>query len=503
MNSMIRHSFFNVLATLTSLVFGFLVTATVARNLGPEGAGHVALVVWLAMTAASIAAVGGPQIILKYSSEVPARNTRALSSSLLFRALPAAVLLAVTVPFAAFFPVPYLQGIQFELALASSLFFLIYFLFVFSSASASGRGRFAETALTTAVGSVLQFPAAAIGALLAGPAGAVLGMAVRYLPQTLLIRKYLRVSRRTDKKVISGTMRRYGRHIWLVDMMDLFFLSRVELLFLTLFGATSAAGYFAVAVAFSGLVGQISLQLSAVFVVGFSDQESTAGAADEATLYKSSLRILALVLFPVAFGGAVIMPQVIPLVFGPGFLPSVPSAAVMMVASAPAGLAIVPWGYLSAKAQGRSLLNSMIAMTVLSLPVLAIAVPWFGVFGVSVARSALELLFLMLLLGIVSRANGPVFPWTAIARTAAAAGLCAAAAYAVTFIVAGVPGLAAAIVAGALSYIVAMRGLNVVPNSDRVWIRSQLERRLSGGGRPVVLQLCELLVGKAQRDGNV
>lgn len=503
MNDMFRHSFFNVLATLVSLVCGFLVTATVARNLGPEGAGHVALVIWLAMTVASITTVGGPQIILKYSSEVPVGSARALSSSLLFRALPGAVALAVTIPFAAVFPIPYFQDIQVQLALASSLFLLIYFLFVFSSASASGLGRFAETAFTTTVGSMLQFPAAAIGALFAGPAGAVLGMAVRYVPQTLLIRKYLRFPRREDKKVISGTMRRYGRHIWLVDMIDLFFLSRVELLILTLFGTTSAAGYFAVAVAFSGLVGQISLQLSAVFVVGFSDRKRVCDAGEEARLYASSLRILALVLFPVAFGGAVIMPQVIPLVFGPEFLPAVPSAAVMMVASAPAGLAIVPWGYLSAKAKGGALLRTMIAMTILSLPVLALAVAWFGLFGVSAARSALEMLFLVLLLWIVSRGNGPGFPWSAVSRTVAAAGLCAAAAYAVTCLLPGAPGLAAAIVTGALSYIVAIRGLRVVPNSDRVWLLAQLERRVTIGSRPVILQLCELLVGKAQQDGDV
>lgn len=494
MAELFRNSVLSVAATLAGMTSGFIVTALVARTLGPEGAGVVALVVWLSMSATGVAGFGRPQVILKYVPGLEDGPASRLTTAAFLQGLPLALLICGGLVLFALVA-PQLSGeTEAHLLVAGSVFFLAYFLFVYATAAAQGRGRFGETATTTVLGSALQVPFAVAGGLLAGPAGAIAGMALRYLPQGLLIVRYLRRGTGKLLELPSGAGR-YGLQIWLTDMIDLLALSRVELLVLGLFWRPEDVGFFAVAIAFFGIVGQISLQLSSVFIVGFSKPvPPTEGVADDQG-YGLALKLLALFMVPVSFGGAALMPVFLPLVFGQEFLPAVPASMVLMASSAWAAVAVVPWSYLAARGESRRLLNLMIMLAILSTAALLVLVPVFGVIGAAWARALGEAAFLGLLVRAVHRRSGPALPLAGLCRITAAGLCCGLAALACVLVLPGLPGLAAAIVFGAVVYLGVLRLMPVFSGAERALIDTGLEQKLPQRWKSLCLRLSAAVFG--------
>jgi len=483
----------SIAATVAGMTSGFIVTALVARTLGPEGSGIVALIVWLAMSAVAVAGLGRPQVILKFTPSMDASAAGRLTSVAFLQGVPLALLICGGLLLAQLWGevVPLSQsGI---LISAGVVFFVGYFLFVYATAAAHGRGRFGETALTTALGSSLQLPFAVAGGILAGPAGAIAGMTLRYLPQALLITRYCRwITKRTELPSGAST---YGWQIWLTDMIDLLALSRIELLVLGLFWQSSDVGYFAVAIAFFGIVGQISLQLSSVFIVGFSKQDVDITDGPATASYHLTLRLLGLFFVPIAFGGAALMPVFLPMVFGQDFVPAVAASMVLMASSAWTAIAAAPWGYLAARGDSRLLLKLMIVLAILSTAALLLLVPAFGVIGAATARGFAEALFLVLLVVAVRRRNGPAFPLGSLMLIGTAGVACGLVAFVCLILVPSVLGLSCAIFLGAAVYIFLLRMLPVLTSKERAQILRSLEDRLPKRHKVMGLRIVSVVLG--------
>jgi O-antigen/teichoic acid export membrane protein len=468
MTSILQSSLLNLAATFVSLVAGFLVSVITARLLGPAGSGTVAFAMWLVVCASAIADRGLPQIVLRY---VAALGTDGASQKSLARTafrsyLPGLALLFVL--FLAYGIYRYANGKADPwLWAATALLFLAYALAAFSTAAARGRGRFREAAASTAIGSTLQVPMVLLGAFFLGPAGAIAAMMTRYLPQIFRLPGHLGKGERTVPAQLSPDMRRYGRSMWTTDVIDVVLLSRVEYLIVGYFLAKADIGYYAAAVVFAGLVSQLTLQLSPAFLVGLS-ATTRDGAVEERQhrLYRNSMRLTALFIMPIGIGGAAIVPRLLPMVFGVDFAPAAQSAALLLLASVPAGLAVVPWAYLAAREHGTSLMRlTLVSAAVIFLLLVAI-VPSAGIFGAAVVRTATETFILVLLLWTVRAKGGPALPWSAVLRTAVAALACGAAAFAVTLWIPGLAGLLCATAAGALVYAMAIRVLGLINGEE-------------------------------------
>ncbi|WP_196220616.1 lipopolysaccharide biosynthesis protein [Roseibium denhamense] len=485
----------SIATTMIGLVSGFLVTALVARTLGPSGAGAVALGIWAAMSAVTITGLGRPQVVLKFAPDFVSDHRRSLASAAFFEAIPIACIAAVGAVGVHFLTINADWFPQASVVFAGSAFFIVYFLYVFSTAAAQGAGRFPQTTVTSAIGAIVQLPAAIAGAVFFGPAGAILGMALRYVPQSCLLPGYFEWPWKRKKIQLSPAMRSYGRQIWLTDMIDLLALSRLELVVLGVFWSAETTGYFAVAIALFGIIGQITLQLSSVFIVGFSSQQSDEGQAEVSESYTAAVKALAGLLVPIAFGGAALMPVFVPLVFGSDFEPAVPAAMILMITSSWAAIAVIPWSYLAAKSHSQLLLRTMCLVAVGSIGLLFALVPTFGLFGAAIGRALAELLFLVALVYCVRQAAGPAFPYRSVLKIAAAGISCGLAAFASLQLVPGAAVLPVAVVAGALVYILCIRFLKPASETDRLRLVNLLETRGPRRLRPFLKKVSNLILG--------
>jgi O-antigen/teichoic acid export membrane protein len=494
MTSILGSSLLNLAATLVSLVAGFLISVMTARLLGPAGSGAVAYAMWVVVCAAAIADRGFPQMVLRY---VAAGRDE---GETVWRPL-------VRGAFAAFIPVVLLvfllllaYGVHHWMLgttapwlwIGASLLFLAYTLSAFSAAAARGRGRFGEVAATTAIGSVLQVPLVFAGALLVGPGGALFGMLTRYLPQALSLFNHVDFKTPSDARALTPEMQGYRRSMWTTDAIDVVFLTRIEFLVIGYFLADADVGYFAAAVVFAGLVGQLTLQLSPAFLVGLTARDDSAGGT-AGTLYRNSMRLTALFVMPLGIGGAAIVSSLVPIVFGEDFAPSANAAALFLLASVPAGLAVVPWAYLAAREKGRQLLHVTLVSAPVIFGMLVVAVPVGGVPGAGAVRIVCETLTLGLLLISVRRHGGAQAPWSALLRTSMAAAACGTAAFAVTSTLPGLIGIAVAIGTGALVYVAAIRVFGLITSDEAARLNDMVEGRVPGKIRPLAQRLVGLI----------
>lgn len=493
MTSILGSSLLNLAATLVSLVAGFLISVITARLLGPAGSGAVAYAMWVVVCAAAIADRGFPQMVLRYVAaghEEGAAAWRPLVRRAFATFLP--VVLLVFLLFLAYGIYHWASGKPAPwIWIGAGLLFLAYALSAFSASAARGRGRFGEVAATTAIGSLLQVPVVFAGALLVGPGGALLGMLTRYLPQAFSLSNHLDFKTPSDAKALTPEMQGYRRSMWTTDAIDVVFLTRIEFLVIGYFLAEADVGYFAAAVVFAGLVGQMTLQLSPAFLVGLTARSADEGAPGK--LYRNSMRLTALFVMPLGIGGAAIVASLVPIVFGEDFTPAANAAVLFLLASVPAGLAVVPWAYLAAREQGRRLLRVTLVSALTIFALLVAVVPAGGVLGAGVVRIVAETLTLGLLLITVRNHGGAGAPWNALLRTLAAAAACGAAAFSITSVLPGLAGIAVAIGAGALVYVAAIRLLGLITADEAARLNAMVEGRVPGRIRPLAQRLVGLI----------
>ncbi|MCX8995570.1 lipopolysaccharide biosynthesis protein [Rhizobiaceae bacterium BDR2-2] len=495
MGTVLKSSLVNLAATFVSMLAGFAVSILNARLLGPEGSGLAAFALWFAASLSALADRGMPQVLLRSlgaSGSQPRTEWQAIARTAfsLFSGPVAAVGLA-TAAYGLW--VWHDEGREPGLFWAMTLLlFLLYALSAFSTAAARGRGNFRETALSTVAGSLLQLPFIVAGALFFGAAGAIAGMAVRFVPQALRLRRYVRFAAPPRPESLTPDMRRHARQMWLSDMIDVILVTRIELVLLGLLFSTTEMGYFAAAAVFAGLVGQLALQLSPSLVVGFSRPGMTEDM--QRTLFTQAMRLTALAVFPIGFGGAAIVPHLIPLVFGADFAPAGTAAALLLLSSAIGGIAVVPWTYLAATGGSGSLLRIMAGSAVTTVGFLAAAIWLAGLNGAALARILVEALTLTLLVNALAHRDGPVMPLATLIRTALAAGLCGLTAWATARALPGWPGVIAAIAAAIPAYLAGLRLFGLVTAGDaRTLLGFRAVRRLPGPLKSVLASLLRLV----------
>lgn len=493
MGTVLKSSLLNLAATLVSLAAGFGVSILNARLLGPEGSGLAAFALWFAASLSSLADRGMPQTLLRSlgtpdnEDEDRWKPIARAAFSLFIR--PVIVAAIGTAAFALW--TLHAKGPERAWFWVAALaLFTCYTLFAFSTAAARGRGNFRETALSTVSGSVLQLPFIIAGAYYMGAAGAVAGMAVRFLPQLLRLPRYVDTAIRPAADRLTPEMRRYARQMWLSDTIDVVVMTRLELALLGLLFSSADMGYFAAAAVFPGLVSQFALQLSPALIVGFSSMEDAVETRNR--LFANALRFTAIGVFPIAFGGAAIVPELLPLVFGQAFAAGAPAAALLLVSSALTGIAVVPWAYLAATGGGGSLVRIMSASAAATILVLTASIWFAGLNGAATARIFAEFITLFLLVVAIRRRGGPNFPLSVLARTSLAAAGCGTAAFAAAEAIGGLAGIAAGIVGGAFVYALALRLLGLVSRADvEALLESGPARRLPG----IVQRLAKHLTG--------
>jgi O-antigen/teichoic acid export membrane protein len=495
MSNLLRSSLISLAATVISLTAGFASNIIAARLLGPSGSGKVAYALWIATSAAALADMGLPQTLLRNAGALSGRGNgwKALVRAAL-RAFSISVLMVwIGILIYAAMTYAYRDARHAWFWVVTSILFLSYGVSAFSTAVARSRNRFGQTARSTALGGALQVPLVFLGAWLLGPTGALFGYIARYLPQALQLGQYVDRDVPASSHALTPDMRSYGRYMWLSDLIEILVLSRVEFLFLGLFFSSTGIGYFAAGLGLAGLIEQVMLQISPALIVSFADAHARGDRAAMQNAYSRVIRMVALVMLPISFGGAAIMPDLLPLIFGEAFRPAIPAAATLLAFVWTAGLSVIPWGMIGAAGRSGLLLRVQLTCGLLTVLSLSILVPLAGLEGAALSRAAITSLTFVLLALTAWKQVGVAVPVAVLSRNILAAAFCAAAAGTAVYLLDGAVAIVVAIPSGAAVYAVAVRILGLIDAADGRILMESIAAKLPGPSRPLVNGLLAFL----------
>ncbi|GAA0780112.1 lipopolysaccharide biosynthesis protein [Roseibium denhamense] len=503
MHSILSASLFVSAAGSLSLVAGFASSVIIARMLGPEGTGLTAFAFWLAMSGYAIAGLGIPAIVLRYNGRHHANGTPGYNFSKTvypFFLLPVILFAAGLLLYSFLDPVSGSQTTSL-VWLITAFVFLFYAHGHFMISINHSIGRYSQTTKTTALGCLFQLPATALGAYFFGAPGAMVGYLVRQVPLCAGLVTALS-NGQWDSTAVTPQMKRYGFNNWLSSLLNIFLRTRVELLFIGVFFSVTEVGYFAVAMAFPSLIAQMSDYLSAGLTPTYGSLKDSEALEKLQLSYERALRGLALLLAPISFGGAAVVPELIPMVFGHEFGPAVLTSVLLIAFTLPQSLSAVPLSIMLAWEQDQRLLvlNCLAAVALVALN-LAIT-PFFGGPGAALIKGGVGLVLFVYLLHHCQVRLGLQSSLGALGAIVASAAMCGFVAYAIVSALGGLAGLAVAIPAGALVYGVMLRLTRAIPADDLDVVSGGLKKIAPAKTHAMLDLFLSYLVVRNQQDAG-
>lgn len=503
MATFISSSAFSTVAGIASLASGFAGSVIVARLLGPQGSGEVTFALFIAMTASTLAGLGLPNVLLRYipTYDRPGHPGGGLARVLLpYFLIPTFITAAVLVAYALWLQVP---GHATEHAPSTwamtSLVFLSYAIASLSEGAARGLNRFAETTRLTFIGCLIQVPVIAVGGYFFGVAGALAGHAGRHLPQAVGLWRY--VARKPDPGiVVTPRMKAIGRDSWFSAAVGMLVWTRAEFFFLGLYFGASEIGHYAAGLTLAGLVVQLPTQMLAGLTPHIGRHHDS-GDRDRIRLtYHRTMRWLSLFILPICFGGAAIMGELLPLLFGSDFREAVPMAQVLVAFAFITAFSTVPSIIIGACERSGVFIYALPVTAAISMLTFALVIPEGGGLGSAWARTAVHGLWLTWLVAYCWARLSIRLNVADLLLIALAALACAAVAYGILQEIQGLGGLLLAVTCGALVYAVALRLLRVVPHNDVVALATNLPSRLPPQLSDLAYRLLLLVVPTPRSD---
>ena len=474
-------SVINTSAGMLSMLMGFVCSIIVARTLGVEGTGVVAYALWFMSVATVVSDFGMPQAALRFI----ARDTHSeAGGSPLFRSLLTRFVLTTGLMASGIAAYAFWQQSQGNLngAIAWGATIVLFLSYAYASMAlnaAQGLRQFDRTASMTLIGCIVQPVCVFAGAFIFGPAGAILGHATRHLPQALDLRRYVGRSAPADKN-LPRDVALYARNNWFSGSIFALFGARIELAIIGFFFTFTQVGYYSIGLTMSGMVVQFAV-FSLAFVIPqlgvLHDQKDDRAIA---VAFEGTIRWLAIVIAPVAIGGASIAPVLIPLVFGEDFRPAVWPAVILLGFSIAQALSAVISRAILAKDRSADELRMTIAWCAITTVALLLVVPSFGQMGAAAARAAASILLLLILGIYCQRVLKLRLPLLAVVKCICAALLCAGTATLVLSQLDGIAGLLVAVSAAAVVYLAALLVLRTVSRSEYEPVLSVVKDRLRG-----------------------
>lgn len=466
---------------------GRIVSAVViARQLGPEMAGKYAFLAVLAEFMTLLVSCGLPNTMTRYLAERAGKGDSAGQEDIV-RWAARLYVWPVALGMAALFIG--LSGYALTTNLLLSLFLFALCAYTLVHAYLAGIQDFRALARINLFSGLVLVIVQPVGVALFGLNGALAGGIVGSLVSLAALGPVMAIALRGGPRTAGadrGALGRYALYTWLAALVSAVAWTRTEIFFLNQLSTDAQAGFFSVGLTlYTGVVMAVTL-LTGALTPHFSN---LVGSGDRAGLQRDYRRLagfVALFAFPVSLGGAAVMPELLPWIYGEAYAPAVPAAMVLMASGM---LTVAGVGSSITYAFGKSNYVLMVA-TLCALIMLAacvLLIPAHGAMGGALARVGAQAVSVVIGTAIVHAVLGIVPPYAVLARIAGAALLCAAAARAAVHLLPEA-GLLLHIAAGALAYLGGLRLLGGIPPGDAavlVGAVSNLPRRAARYAVPI------------------
>lgn len=454
-----KSSALGVVAGFSSSVAAFLSGVIVARMLGVSGTGTTAMALWLIFAAVTLADTGITGALARFLPEAEAVEGRRIGARLLrvflrLIALGLAVLaLIMTFGWNRLFEDALAQsGARLSYGAVILSCFLVHMSYAFGFQYLRGVHGFRTIALGSIAGAVLQVTVVLAGSWLFGVHGALAGYLAGSLPIALVLIRLPIVERRPDRATWQR-VRNYALTLWLAALFSPLLWTRIDLALVGTIGGIREAGLFNAASSLTAMLMQACVTLCMAVVPHLASVEPERRPEASGAV----MRILLLMLVPMALGMAAIAPRVVRLVYGPDFHDAGGAAIMLSVSAMGTLLTIALSNVINVLEKNSSLVKSGIVGAVLTLGLGFALVPFYGLIGAATARIVAQCTVAAMTLVQANRLQPGTLPYGWFGRLLLAGGACAGAA-------GGVLGwslsdwmLVPAIAAGAVAYVLACR----------------------------------------------
>ncbi|MDE1993931.1 MAG: polysaccharide biosynthesis C-terminal domain-containing protein [Rhizobiaceae bacterium] len=496
--SIMANSALNAAAGLTLLATGFACSIIAARLLGPEANGIIAFSFWLVTTGALVAELGTGVTLLRILPQLKAQGysneeRRGFAAYLVQPTILSTLVLLLG--YTAYYweaERMHWAGDAPAVIVITGVFFLLQSIGAYSKNYLVGEQQLTPFFRLTLISSALQLVTLLIGAIFFGVEGALAGYAVGQLPMffsTLGIAAARRNSCGVSKSYLINSSLMLSAEL----ANSSIFLNRIELVFLQHYWGIQAVGFYAVGLSLANLALQLPVQLSGSLLPYYSEQiQSQTSGKLPIRVFEGVARGISYITLPMSFGLAVIAPELVVMIFGKPFGPSGSMVALL-------SLTAVPYVFMQICTQYLYSIDRMRERTVIGGIASAImvggcllAVPWYGGEGAAVVRLLAFTAMCVLMVRRMEFEGSMRGMVVTLTKVTGASLLCAAAAYGFVQALPGIAGLASAIIAGVVTYVLALRLLNAVPQED-IAILQQIASRLPRRAYPIAVHALSLL----------
>jgi O-antigen/teichoic acid export membrane protein len=386
----VKNSAFGIVGGISLSLAGFASGVVVARTLGVDASGVIAMALWLLFLAVTVCDAGIPSTLARFlpDPDLPPDKRHDLPSRLL-RPLWLAivtgscVLLAVLLSGMGSDPARYHLS-PVEAATLVGLVvacFVVHMIYSFGYQYLRGSHQFGRIARLSLLGAVIQVLGVGTGGLLFGVSGAMAGYILGSLPVAFITMRMSWKTRRLDP-VQRTRLQRYAWTIWLSGLLSPLLWTRADLLLVERGLGIHAAGLFTAAASLSALVLQLCMMLCSALLPHLS----AVPQVDRARASAAALKLLLLILLPIAFGMAALAPRLVPFVYGPDFAAAGLAAYILSIAAGGSAITLVTSNVLNLLERNGRLVAGGIASAILTIVLCLWLIPLYGIIGAAFAR---------------------------------------------------------------------------------------------------------------------
>jgi len=432
-----------------------------ARLLGASGLGSYAYLLWLSEIVAVFTRLGLTTTLIRFGAELYGKGDDN-GTRLLMRWVMARLGL-LTLVGAAATGVLALRSEQSQgLAIVPVLLVAIFLAQQareVNRAVLSSRQRFDQLAGINIVAAGLLLLGVALGGALFGLAGALAGSLLGSLVPAAFGLKWVVGSGASG--ALGPDLRQrlgvYTVNTWLAAIAVNIVWARSEVFFLERYWNAEEVAMFTVSLTVASVAGRAATLLSGAFMAHFSELVGQERHGLVQRQYATATGLMMLMVMPMAFGGAAIVPTALPLLVGAEYAPAIPTAMLLMAGS---GLAFSTIGSALIYARERShwVVISGVLGTAIAVGAGFLVIPRSGAWGAAWARTFNQVLMIALGTWYMTRRMGMRFPWASLLKSVAASVACGACAWMLSSLApGGLVGLPLGVACGAGVYLGALR----------------------------------------------
>ena len=182
-------------------------------------------------------------------------------------------------------------------------------------------------------------------------------------------------------RTLSRRVTSFALYCWGANVTSAIVWSRIELFFLERYWGMDSVAMFAVALALTQLAIQGPMLLTSAVLASLAEKRGRDDLDGMRGQFAAAVRLLAALVFPICFGTAAIIPELLPVLYGDKFVAAVPAAMVLVSVAALSVLSTVATSLVQALERGDFVFVSSLCGAACALSAGFMLIPEFGVMG--------------------------------------------------------------------------------------------------------------------------